>query len=510
MDDFTYLYTSEQIKSAERCIASDNGFPLFDLMVKAGRAVFDLACLTYPDKKHWLVVCGKGNNGGDGYIVATLALQAGITTTVYEMAGCEHNQGDAFKARQGFLAAGGTPKSMHDGSELANDKQASFDLVFDALLGTGLKGELRAECINVIHEINKRNLAVIAIDVPSGLNADTGKVEGDKGKPTAVIARHTISFIGVKTGLVTGQARHHVGRLHLARLGISEQDLTHYQEPACRADLCANAAKWMSPRAATAHKGSAGKLLVFGGAAGMLGATRLATNAALRAGAGLVKACVDEASLSPLQAAEREVMAVSWQAAKPNLAWCDVIVLGPGLGQSSLAHSICEFAISQRDKPMVVDADGLNYLAQYSQFKSTDRRDNWILTPHPGEAARLLHCSVSHIESDRYAAIKAIQQRYGGAVVLKGAGTLIFDGQTCYVCTRGNAGMATGGMGDVLSGVVGSYLAQGYTPTQAALMGVLLHSMAADNCIKESGMIGLLASELLPEIRRLTNYFAQR
>ncbi|QIA65783.1 NAD(P)H-hydrate dehydratase [Vibrio astriarenae] len=506
MDNFKYLYASRQIKLAEQSIAKDHGFLLFDLMVKAGKAVFDLACFHYPDSHHWLIVCGKGNNGGDGYIVATLAIEAGIKVTLLEVEGAAESRGDASLARQGFLSVGGAPKRLDVDELLSRGTDLEYDLVIDALLGTGLQGNLRPSTLDIIEAVNGLKLPTICVDVPSGLNSDTGQPMS-----SAMTADHTVCFIGMKQGLVTGRARDYVGQLHLANLSISEELLKQYQMPVARVDLCAMTAQILAPRKPTAHKGTSGRLAVVGGAQGMLGAARLASLAGLRVGSGLVRAYVEKKSLVAMQSAEPEVMAMPWKNLKHQDWSANALVIGPGLGQSKQAHevfhSIIDSSIDNLKKTsayrLVIDADGLNILAQ-----SPMRNDKWVLTPHPGEAARLLGVTVAEIEEDRFAAVKSIQVQYGGVVVLKGAGTIIFDGSDYFLCTRGNAGMATGGMGDVLAGMIGSYLAQGYSTVQATMIGVLIHSMSADNCVKEQGQLGLIASDLLPEIRRLTNYFA--
>ncbi|MGL6259766.1 NAD(P)H-hydrate dehydratase [Vibrio sp. WXL210] len=499
MKDVQFLYTSEQIKRGEQKIAEHYHFPLYDLMLKAGQAVFEYGQANFPNAEHWLVVCGKGNNGGDGYVVADLARSAGFAVTLLELESCTDNQGDAAKARKHYISRWGAPQLATD--ELGLDVQA--DVVIDALLGTGLSGEVRSDYAAIIHQINAMTAPVVAVDLPSGLNADTGQAMG-----TAVRASATVSFIGVKRGLVTGEARHHCGKLHFAPLDIATHTL-HQFEPS---NIEVISDKYLSSftikRRATAHKGSHGRLLVVGGAAGMLGAVRLASGAALRVGAGLVRACVDEQSLPALQAGQPELMASRWgQCAQQQLAWADALVLGPGLGQGVKADSVCKSVFEHQFMAncagMVVDADGLNYLANHPRT-----HHHWVLTPHPGEAARLLNCSIQEVERDRYAAVAALWQRYRGIIVLKGAGTLIFDGHTTWVCTQGNPGMATGGMGDVLAGLIGAFIAQGYSLIEATLLGVYIHSSSADVCAEQSGEIGLLASDLIPELRKMINHLA--
>lgn len=499
MKDVKFLYTSEQIKRSEQKIAEHYRFPLYDLMLKAGQAVFEYCQARFPNAEHWLVVCGKGNNGGDGYVVADLARSRGFTVSLVELESCTDNQGDAAKARQHYISRWGVPQLATNELDLA----VQPDVVIDALLGTGLSGKVRSDYAEIIHHINAMAAPVVAVDLPSGLNADTGQAMG-----TAVRASATVSFIGVKCGLVTGEARHYCGELHFAPLDIATQTLHQFEPSNIQVISDESLSGFTRQRSAIAHKGSHGRLLIVGGAAGMLGAVRLASGAALRVGAGLVKACVDVQSMPALQAGQAELMASDWeQCSQQQLAWADSLVLGPGLGQCAKADSVCKSVFEHQFKAncagIVVDADGLNYLA-----KHPSTHGHWVLTPHPGEAARLLNCSIQEVERDRYAAVAALWQRYRGIIVLKGAGTLICDGHTTWVCTQGNPGMATGGMGDVLAGLIGAFIAQGYSLGQATLLGVYIHSLSADVCAEQSGEIGLLASDLIPELRKVINHLA--
>lgn len=255
-------------------------------------------------------------------------------------------------------------------------------------------------------------------------------------------------------------------------------------------------------RARDAHKGDFGHVLVIGGQPGMSGAARLAGEAALRAGAGLVSVATHPEHASVLNSGRPELMChavANAETLKPLLERSTVLAVGPGLGQSEWARGLL-VAVWDTDLPMIVDADALNLLAREPM-----RRDRWILTPHPGEAARLLGCSATEVQADRRTAVRALQARYGGVVVLKGAGTLIADGVQCRVCTAGNPGMASGGMGDVLTGVIAGLCAQGMSLSSAAAAGVLVHALAADAAALRDGERGLLASDLLPELRRWVN-----
>ncbi|WEM42097.1 NAD(P)H-hydrate dehydratase [Photobacterium sp. DA100] len=485
------LYRAEQVRRGERLVAVQQALDMYQLMERAGAAVFQVLEQGFTRQQHVLVCCGGGNNGGDGYVVARLAREAGFPVTLWQQGDGAKLHGDAARARDAWLAAGG--QILPAGKAIP----ASIEVVIDALLGTGLKGEVRPEGQRLIAMINRIALPVIAIDIPSGLCADTGKVLGK-----AVKAQSTVTFIGSKLGLWTGQAAGYVGRIQFAGLQVADA-FEQLEPPSAWLIQAPDVALSLPPRQRDAHKGDHGRILLAGGDLGMGGAIRLAAEAAARTGAGLVAALTQPDNVLSIAAARPEIMALGWQAsgqtvAEHRLQWADVLVLGPGLGQSSWSQVLYN-VLAKTQKSHVVDADGLNLLA-----RSPDYKNNRIITPHPGEAARLLACSVQEVEADRFRAARVLQQQYGGVVVLKGAGTLVDDGNRCWVCPAGNPGMATGGMGDVLSGIIGALLGQGLSLVAAARCGVWIHSTAADRCAAE-GERGMLASDLFPHIRQLVN-----
>ena len=483
------FYTAQQVKQGEVQAAKAKGLEMFSLMERAGQAVFTIALAQYPSAHHWLVCCGGGNNGGDGYIAACLAKSMGHQVTVWQIGDPEKLTGDALTAYYHWLDHGGDVYPVDD--RIPRD----VDLILDGLLGTGLNGPVREPVSDVIDTINQSGKPVIAIDIPSGLSADTGAVLGK-----SVRAQHTISFIGLKQGLVTGEARNYVGKLHFAGLGVSES-FDEQNIPTVKAIDTRLMKLCLPRRAASSHKGKHGKAVLIGGHAGMGGAMILSAQACSRVGCGLTAALVHPENTTAMLMAAPEVMCAGWTEERlaQRLEWCDVIGLGPGLGRDDQSQYLFD-AVRASQKPKVVDADALCLLAQAPNYD--DRR---ILTPHSAEAARLLGASVELIEADRYKAITALQQKYGGVIVLKGAGTLVCDGHETFVCLAGNPGMATGGMGDVLTGVITSLLAQGLSLFNAAKAGVLIHSQAADKDAELKGERGLLASDLLPHLRTLVN-----
>ena len=485
------LYTAAQTRELDRITIEEFGVPGIRLMSRAGRTSFDLLCDIYPDAEHIQVFCGTGNNGGDGFIVASLAHERGVPVTVYLLGDAAKISGDARLAYDKALVDGVAILPFAAGGELTGG------VIVDAMLGTGLSGDVRGDYPLAIELINASSLPVLAVDIPSGLCSDTGKVLGD-----CVRADHTATFIGIKRGLMTGEAPAKVGLLHFTDLEVPLE--VYGQVPANSYLLELEDLRPLIPRREQhAHKGMFGHALIVGGDEGLGGAAIMAAEAAGRCGAGLVSAATRPGHVSSLLTRIPEVMArgvAGGNELLPMLERPNAIAVGPGLGSSPWSEQLL-FHVLETDKPLVVDADALNLLAE-NRIVEIPRRDNWVLTPHPGEAARLLQCSTADINADRFAAVFALQQRYGGVVLLKGAGTLVCGGEEVFLCPYGNPGMASGGMGDVLSGVIAALLAQGLSPLDAACLGVCLHGCAADVAAAE-GAVGLLATDLMPALRQL-------
>ncbi|MEJ2766940.1 NAD(P)H-hydrate dehydratase [Photobacterium sp. MCCC 1A19761] len=484
------LYRAEQVRKGELRAAQAMQLEMYQLMRRAGEAVFSVLSQRYPTCRSVLICCGGGNNGGDGYVVARLARAAGISVRLWQLGDAARLTGDAARARDDWLAAGGQITSAQ--SQVPDD----VEVIVDALLGTGLTGPVREDCGQLIGLLNQAARPIIAVDVPSGLCADTGAVLG-----TAIQAEATVTFIGCKQGLCTGQASQHCGQRYFAGLGVEYTFASETEPAAYRVDH-QSVLHALPPRRRTAHKGDHGRVLCVGGDLGMPGAIRLAAEACVRSGAGLTAVITQSDNVLSIVTARPEIMVQGWHDKAHEIRqrrdWADVIVIGPGLGQSDWSKALL-FHFEDTEKKMVVDADGLNLLAL-----SPDYKNNRIITPHPGEAARLLGWSVARVEADRFTAARQLQQQFGGVVVLKGAGTLIDDGRQCWICTAGNPGMATGGMGDVLSGIIGALAAQGMSLSEAARTGVWIHSTAADLCARD-GERGMLASDLFPYLRQLVN-----
>ncbi|HFZ8994504.1 TPA: bifunctional ADP-dependent NAD(P)H-hydrate dehydratase/NAD(P)H-hydrate epimerase [Citrobacter freundii] len=483
------LWPADDIRRLEREAADALGITLYELMLRAGEAAFQVARNAFPDARHWLVLCGHGNNGGDGYVVARLAKAAGMIVTLLAQENDKPLPEEAAQAREAWLNAGG---EIHDPEALWPEQ---VEVIIDALLGTGLTQAPRAPVAGLITQANRHPAPVVAVDIPSGLLAQTGSTPG-----AVVEAAHTITFIALKPGLLTGKARDVTGKLHFNALGL-ESWLAGEDAPIQRFDA-SQLAQWFKPRRPTSHKGDHGRLTIIGGDRGTAGAIRMAGEAALRTGAGLVRVLTRSENIAPLLAARPELMVheLTAQSLEESLEWADAVVIGPGLGQQEWGKKALHKVENFR-KPMLWDADALNLLAIHP-----DKRHNRIITPHPGEAARLLGCSVKEIESDRLLSAHRLVKRYGGVVVLKGAGTIVAaENGASGIIDAGNAGMASGGMGDVLSGIIGALAGQNVSPYDAACAGCVAHGAAADVLAARNGTRGMLATDLFSTLQRIVN-----
>jgi len=485
------LYSAAQVRELDRIAIEEQGIPGDILMTRAGQAAFEFLQQRWPRARSLGVLCGVGNNGGDGFIVARLAHVAGYTVRVWQVGDASRIQGDALVARQQMQAAGLVVE------DFVSADFSAMDVLVDGLLGTGFSGEVVGQwrqAIEAMNQAHARGSRVLALDIPSGLHADTGCIPG-----IAVQADACMTFIGLKTGLFTGQGPAVCGAVCFDDLAVPATVYTRLKPAALRQNRDSFS---LPPRKPTAHKGDFGHVLVVGGDHGMSGALRLAGEAALRTGAGLVSVATRTAHAALISAARPELMShgvESVSALVPLLRRASVLAAGPGLGLGEWSRNLFSVLL-ESSLPMVVDADALNLLASEPM-----RRDNWILTPHPGEAARLLGQTVAQVQADRLAATAALQQKYGGVAVLKGAGTVVIDAAgEVTVCSEGNPGMASGGMGDVLTGVIASLLAQGCSLAEAARQGVCLHAHAADVAAQD-GQRGLLASDLFPVMRQLSD-----
>ncbi|HXZ60854.1 MAG TPA: NAD(P)H-hydrate dehydratase [Steroidobacteraceae bacterium] len=484
------LYSSAQVRALDAHAIEALGIPAYTLMKRAGEAALRHLRSRWPMAHRIAIVCGGGNNGGDGYVLARFAQAAGLTVTVLAASDPAELKGAARQAYEDFHSSGARAQLF------AALPLRESEIVVDALLGTGLHGAVRAGYAEAIRAMNQCGRPVFALDVPSGLDSDAGVPLG-----AAVRADCTVTFVALKTGLLVGEGPEYSGTVFFDDLELTPPPgefvprLTRIVEGEIHAAL--------PRRRRGAHKGDFGRVLIVGSGSGMPGATRLAGEACLRVGAGLTTVAAAPENVAAITAGRPELICLGLtepQVLDEALARADVVAIGPGLGRSPWARAALH-AVLSTDKPLVVDADALNLLAE----AEVAARADWILTPHPGEAARLLATTTQEVQQDRLAALDRLLARYGGTIVLKGAGTLVgATGRTPGVCERGNPGMASAGTGDVLTGAIAGILAQCRDPWAAARVGVLVHAMAGDAAAR-GGERGVLASDLARELHHAVN-----
>jgi hydroxyethylthiazole kinase-like uncharacterized protein yjeF len=486
------LYSADQVRELDRRAIVEHGIAAYELMQRAARACWQRIVERWPDARSLCVVCGTGNNGGDGYEIARLARAAGWAVSVVAPYGMPTQPGDARRACEAWLAEAGT-EPLPFARTLP-----SAAVVVDALFGTGLKRRLDDVAIAVVDAIDAARSAgagIVAVDLPSGLDGSTGAAN----LGACVRADLTVSFIGRKFDLYTGQGPQYAGERHFDALDVPPAVYEHVP-PLAQLQARAQLQRVLPRRPRTAHKGDHGHVVLMGGNDGMAGAILLAARAALRAGAGLVSVVTRASHAAALTAAQPELMCHGSDdsaAVRALVRKADVVAIGPGLGQDAWARGLWSIALDA-GKPLLLDADALNLLA----IEPVALADA-VMTPHPGEAARLLRCTTAEVQTDRLAALRALEQRYGASIVLKGAGTLV-SGQPAAVCPFGNPGMAVGGMGDVLSGIIAAFRGQGLDAVTAAQAGVLAHALAGD-AVAIGGERGLLPSDLIAGLRGIVN-----
>lgn len=486
------LYSNDQVRMIERHYIKNNDINERCLMSAAAEAALNVMQQYWPKAERIAIFCGKGNNAGDGFALAALAYQAGINVTVYMAFELNALTEAALLQAQHCQQLGVEMQPVGISASL------NCDLIVDALLGLGLTGIVRAPINTVINTINQFTQPVLSLDAPSGLNADTGH-----GYGCAIQADVTLAYIGYRKGFFTYQGSQLCGQLELATLGITE-NAYHIAKPNNFLLNPGELRQNIPARDKSVHKNNCGHVLVIGGDYGMGGAIRLASEAAARVGAGLVTVATRPEHVTIVSGTRPEIMCHQVHSVddlRPLLSRASTVLIGPGLGDSEWGHSLFDAVITHK-LPTVVDADALKILS-----KKKRSSDQWVLTPHPGEAGCLLGVDNQQVQQDRFMSIDEITRRYGGTCVLKGAGSIVktANKDDYYICRAGNPGMASAGMGDILSGVIAGLLAQGLTAIQAAKYGTLVHSMAADQAAKKGGERGLLASDLLDFLRELVN-----
>ncbi|MCE0557011.1 NAD(P)H-hydrate dehydratase [Motilimonas sp. E26] len=471
-----------QVKQAEQAWANQRGGETWPLMVCASESfVRHFFPSIYQQGKHSplpkiTIVVGCGNNGGDGYYIGKLLLDAGVNVSLIAPFGAPKAGIDAERAAQCFRDAGGRvlselPETLDDNSE---------HVAIDALFGSGLSSTLSSQCIHWVQQINSQFATIYSVDVPSGLDADTGQA-----MPVAVNASATRSFIAWKPGLLTGDGPAYCGQLTLDNLGITSTG-----------DWKRNSAVVLPNRFGNTYKSKYGEVSVVGGHQNMAGAALIATQAALNAGAGRVYIHCDPRYFAASVSHRPEIMLLDHIDLHDSQS---VWVIGPGLGRDLNATQVLKpFVYPDHHSTTwrgVLDADALRYIAKVANFNAT----NWVLTPHEGEAADLLDWSIDCVQQDRAAAALALSLKYQTVVVLKGAGTLVCKGKKLIFCHVGSPAMATAGMGDCLAGIIGALMAQGLSAFDAAVAGVNWHASLGFALAKTQRVV--LASDIVAKLK---------
>lgn len=488
--DFTPVFLTRQIRDIERTVLGSPAAP--PLMLRAGTAVAKFAREMLGNRgRRILVLAGPGNNGGDAFVAARQLKEWWIDVTVVFVGTPAKLPADAKAALISWMDAGGTTfESIPAGTR--------YDLIVDGLFGIGLQRPLENQTADLVDRVNASGVDVLAIDIPSGLHADSGRILG-----RAIRARRTLTFIGMKAGLLTLDGPDCAGDVQLDTLGVDAPELESPRGQRIETSLIAST---LPARMRNSHKGTFGNVGILGGAPGMVGAALLAGRAALKLGAGRAYAGLFAESPT-VDLLQPELMLRSAQDIL-KIEALDCLAVGPGLGESQSAQHALAAAIAH-DAPLILDADALNLLATHPKLQEAvaGRTGATILTPHPAEAGRLLGTSTASIQVDRIASACALAQRYNAAVVLKGNGSICAHANgDWYINTSGNPGMAAAGMGDVLTGIVAAIVAQGVKPDTALLAGVHLHGLAADKLVAAGiGPAGLTASEVIDAARATLN-----
>lgn len=502
-----YVVTSAEMKACDYGTTGQTGIPSMVLMERAALAVAEVIIKRYPDRNRILIVAGKGNNGGDGLAIGRLLAKAGRQVTFFQLQG--NYSEEAGQQRQILL---------HLGFSICDTwSDGEYDIIIDALLGIGITGEVREKIREMIHKmneyrrsfqrgssfggeitgaerLNKAAPVICAVDLPSGIDTDTGAVCGE-----AVKADLTVTFQYLKKAHLLYPGKEYCGRVYLRDVGIenygicAETAFTYEKE---------EAKNLLPQRKTSGHKGTFGKVLLYAGSREMSGAALLCAKAVLCSGAGMLKVLTEETNYTLLRTVLPEAM-IATDPVK-DLEWADVLVAGPGIGTSEEAKETLTGLLRASHLPTVLDADALNLLAEDQELMGLVRekasKQPVILTPHPGEFLRLSGLTMADYQQEREKAIRTLQEQCHCVLASKDACTLVTDGAALYLNSTGNDGMATAGSGDVLTGVIGSLLAQGLPAFEAASKGVFLHGLAGDEAALKKGKHGMIASDLIENL----------
>jgi len=507
------LLTAAESRELDRLSQTRYGVDSYALMTRAGEVVADKLIERCPDaaRAGVLAVCGKGNNGGDAMVAARRLGQCGVQVRVALLGSGSDLKGDALRAHDELLAAGGTIVQAPDESDLEAAFGARPGAIIDGIFGTGLNAPVRGVARAAIERMNASGAPIVAIDIASGVDSDSGAILG-----TAVRAALTVTFGYAKFGHVSYPGAEHCGELEIAEIGFAAAAIRDLA-PRGRFYQAADAREYLKPRAVDANKGNFGHPIIIAGSRGKSGAAILASRAALRAGAGLVTTAIPESIQAIVAGAQAELMTeaiaereghFAGGAAAATIAHLiagkSAIVFGPGAGMNDDTKDLLTWLLREGvspERPMLIDADGLNALAALGPATAATASGPLVLTPHPGEMARLLGSSAAGVNTNRIGAARKLAKLTGARVLLKGARSVVADANgRVTINSSGNPGMATPGMGDALSGIVGALMAAKMEPFEALALGVFLHGHAADRVAKRIGAVGYIADDLISEL----------
>ena len=488
-----YIFSSKTVSGVDQRAIHEMSIPGFELMKRAAEFSYQQAEKYFPNMNSIIIFCGNGNNSGDAYLLGCLAISNNIKSKVVSLCDTESLKGDALQAFNNYKSLEG------EVSGWVNDLDMDCDLIIDGIFGTGINRDVEGKYLAAIEKINSSQVPVLSLDIPSGLNADTGEVMG-----MSVKADLTTTFVGKKKGLYFNQGPRNSGSIEYSSLSIPDEC---FKTAKTELEIVNHSLieKCLKPREISSHKGTFGHVLVIAGNHGMGGAARITSEAALRIGAGLVSVITRAQNIEIISKATPEIMAHSIKSDSNEILEliekADVIAVGPGLGQDQWAKDLFKVALNT-DNQLIIDADGLNLLTD-----NPLKKDNWILTPHPGEAARLLGSTNTKVQQNRLNSLEELNQKYGGVALLKGNNTLIgCSGEIPLMVTAGNPGMSTAGMGDLLTGIIAGLCSQfrQQDPQTTAALGAYIHGLAGDRAAV-SGERGIIATDLFKELKAIIN-----
>lgn len=497
------LYGAQHSQAIDRFVCQQGKIASFLLMKQAAWFAWQTLQQHFPKTQEFWILCGPGNNGGDGWLVAQYAKLAGYSVQVWSFRSPDDLKNDAQSAYQEWQQLSGKFKPLQtfeNKFDCQTSTQPTDVVVIDALFGTGLKRPIQGDLAKLFAKFNAMDrqhsqLRIVSLDIPSGLNIDRGHPLG-----IALKADLTISFLTHKFGFYTAAGPDFCGQIIHSDLGLTQRLATAFSRTTAIA-VSHPLHYWLNKLphySKTAHKGTRGTCVLIGGNRHMAGAVQLAAKACLYSGCGLTKIITRLRHCPFITAMHPEIMCFPSRDMAFILETANAIALGPGLGKTQWAKKIWKQILQETNRPVILDADALNLLAIDAAKNPVSPRTNWVLTPHPAEAARLLNTTTQAVQHDRIKAVRQLQKTFGGVIVLKGNGSLICDGDQVELCRAGNPSMAKGGMGDVLTGTIASLLAQGLSLFDAACCGVYLHAHSAD-FIEHSPSFSLLPSKV-PEI----------